>query len=424
VAMTQALVRRLRATWPAAFFYLPTENAALLADFVPEAIPVPKQCMVSWLASRRLSARADDVISPTVTDALADAERRLWRRLPRVSESVARLKGMVRGDFSRVGPRFYPLLVESDLVVLPGMGAINDEFADLALDYLETLAVAQQHGIPTVAFGQGIGPIKNETLRQRAAEVLPHLVRISLREQKLGPALLRQLGVPASKICVTGDDSIELAYERRPSPLGGGIGLNLRRASYSGMGPDAIRLMADVVTSFIRSHGPVSGIYPIPISSNSIDSDVDTLRELWRTLSLSTSQPTFPMSVKDVIDQAGRCRVVVAGSYHAAVFALSQGIPAICLQRSAYYASKFGGLQGRFGTGCYIVNLDEPGVAIRISDVLAEAWEAAPRLRPQLLRRAAEQIELQHYFCRSLKRKRNSSAQEPRMFEATAVSDS
>jgi polysaccharide pyruvyl transferase WcaK-like protein len=55
--------------------------------------------------------------------------------------------------------------------------------------------------------------------------------------------------------------------------------------------------------------------------------------------------------------------VVVAGSYHAAVFALSQGIPVVALVKSPYYVNKMVGLGDQFGAGCEIVRLDEGDVA-------------------------------------------------------------
>ena len=51
-----------------------------------------------------------------------------------------------------------------------------------------------------------------------------------------------------------------------------------------------------------------------------------------------------PCDPRAIIKRIGRCRVVVTGSYHVAVFALSQGIPAICLANSEYYEIKFRGL--------------------------------------------------------------------------------
>ena len=85
------------------------------------------------------------------------------------------------------------------------------------------------------------------------------------------------------------------------------------------------------------------------------------------------------------------CRAVVTGSYHAGVFALSQGIPVVGLAKSPYYRQKFAGLAAQFGEGCRVVGL--PRGAAELSADIFRAWQDAPRLRPRLQERAREQAE-------------------------------
>ena len=88
----------------------------------------------------------------------------------------------------------------------------------------------------------------------------------------------------------------------------------------------------------------------------------------------------------------GRCRVLVTGAYHAAVFALSQGIPVVALTSSAYYDDKFLGLADMFGTGLELVRLDSDDLGERLPAAVRSAWARAPEERPTLLASAAEQI--------------------------------
>ena len=60
-------------------------------------------------------------------------------------------------------------------------------------------------------------------------------------------------------------------------------------------------------------------------------------------------------TIDDVLTAIADCRVVVTGSYHAAVFALSMGVPAVGLAASRYYVDKFKGLADQFGPGCEVV---------------------------------------------------------------------
>jgi polysaccharide pyruvyl transferase WcaK-like protein len=88
----------------------------------------------------------------------------------------------------------------------------------------------------------------------------------------------------------------------------------------------------------------------------------------------------------------GRCRLVVTGSYHAAVFALAQGIPAVTLSNSRYYDGKFTGLAEMFGVGCRVVRLGEVDALQRLRGALDELWETGAGLRDLLLRSAVDQI--------------------------------
>ena len=72
------------------------------------------------------------------------------------------------------------------------------------------------------------------------------------------------------------------------------------------------------------------------------------------------------------------CRAVVAGSYHAAVFSLALGIPAVCLTRSAYYDAKFSGLVSLFPGACQMIGLGGPGWAAGLREAIGRAWRLPP----------------------------------------------
>ena len=64
----------------------------------------------------------------------------------------------------------------------------------------------------------------------------------------------------------------------------------------------------------------------------------------------------------------------MTGSYHAAVFGLAQGVPAVCLSKSSYYEAKFGGLQALFPGACFVVPLDVPDYADQLGAMILRAW--------------------------------------------------
>ena len=109
-----------------------------------------------------------------------------------------------------------------------------------------------------------------------------------------------------------------------------------------------------------------------------------------RRLSNGGSDLNTPLKV---IEQVGKCRIVVTGAYHAAVFALAQGIPVVGFAKSTYVREKFLGLADQFGTGCETVDLDAPDFAVQLETAMTNAWLSATTVRAQLLKAAERQIE-------------------------------
>jgi len=216
-----------------------------------------------------------------------------------------------------------------------------------------------------------------------------------VRESLASVPLLRSLGVPSGNICVTGDDAVELAFSahraRTASARDGAakIGVNVRVASYADVEPEILSSLRVAVSAASRALH--ADLVPIPIAHHGGRMDVDTLRSLLAGLGDADGGASLD-SPQRVIDRVGECRVVVAGSYHAAVFALSQGIPVVALVKSPYYVNKMAGLAHQFGGGCEMVRLDETDVAGRVFGAIERAW-AADGVRASLLQAAADQVE-------------------------------
>ena len=189
----------------------------------------------------------------------------------------------------------------------------------------------------------------------------------------------------------TGDEAIELAYAARVEAPGDAIGINLRVASYSGVESDTIGRLASVLQDSARLHS--TSLLPIPIAVHEYARDHETIRRLLAGFDdesdggLSLDTPLM------LVKQTARCRIVVTGAYHVAVFALAQGIPVICLSNSAYYLAKFQGLEDLFGVGCTIVMLSESDWPGKLADAIETAWDSAEAVRSPLLQSAVRQIE-------------------------------
>ena len=152
---------------------------------------------------------------------------------------------------------------------------------------------------------------------------------------------MQSFGVDPTKVSVTGDDAIELTYNRRIMKPGNGIGVSLRVVSYTEVSDAHLKIIRDVLLQLAdKHHAP---LISLPISQSLHEKDERFIRQLlagYNNIRFTRSKFYTPW---DAIRNTGRCRLVVTGTYHAAVFALAQGIPAICLAKSASYVNKLKG---------------------------------------------------------------------------------
>jgi colanic acid/amylovoran biosynthesis protein len=278
----------------------------------------------------------------------------------------------------------------ADLVVASGMGMINDEFRNRALQMLATLEMANQHGVPTAMVCQGIGPVSDPELVKAMRKVLPGVRIISVRERSLSWRILQSLNYPCERVVSVGDDGLQLAFENRAHAVGSAIGVNLRVAKYSQIEVDMINaIRRELESAAIRL---ATSFIPVAILFRD-DSDFKTASELISGHEdASCGAPV--MTPLDVIQRIGRCRIMMTGSYHGAVFALGQGIPTIAVAKSPYYLGKFKGLQEQFGDGCQLIDWSNRVDSDELTSAIYRAWISAVDLRPTLLKVAEEQIQM------------------------------
>ncbi len=286
----------------------------------------------------------------------------------------------------------------ADLVVASGGGYITDVFKQHAVSAIDTLGLATRLGKPTVMLGHGLGPLQDKELLAKARAVFPSVNLITLREQRAGVPLLNSIGVSQNCVMTTGDDAIELAYTARNTALGNGIGVNLRVAQYSGVNSSLLETIRLTLHNLAKKWD--ASLIPAPIDhlfyEGYAEPDSATIEKLIKGYNHTSDGGRSLDTPLKVIEQIGQCRVVVTGSYHAGVFALSQGIPAIGLAKSEYYADKFLGLAEQFGVGCEVIFLDDRELQRKLVDSIDRAWQSAEQLRPQLLEAAKRQVELGH----------------------------
>lgn len=413
VAMLQIAVERFHELLPGWQIDVITQSPDLLARYCPrtnvaEVDLMGRRAFHSWKILGRLHASS---VSPVRTSAVA-IER--WLRSGPPSATARRLAlRFAHSGFPREAVRKFAAQMEKvDAIAASGGGFVTDAFSEHAQNVLDLMATGQARGIPTAMFGQGLGPIEEPALLN-AARTIGNVDLVALREGRTGPKLLDKLGLPHSKLRVTGDDAIESAYRCRPEELGGCLGVNLRLSSYSGVLPDTARsvfVLLNEIALQVRTT-----VVPVPISFYDGESDVDRVLEF---ADVSEHEAAVAKAIETpdaVARQAGRCRVVVTGSYHAGVFALSQGISVVGVAATSYYADKFYGLQEQFPDGCATVTLNRSGALEQLRQTVMERWDEAPQARDKLLASASSQIAASRSayqeWCRSiLERMANAAA--------------
>ena len=379
MAMLRSAIERLEVVLPGATIEVCTEDPAALLRLSPSVIPIEANGRFQALkVGHSLTA-----IRKLLPQRFAD---RVQRRMPRWI--VRRLD-----RFLAERSQFAKHLKQADLLLVGGMGGFTDYFGDFAGGVLRSLDRGLEMGVPVVMVGQGMGPIEKPELRATAGAILPKLDLIALREKRTGPPLLRELGVPASRIQVTGDDAIEFAHRMRVETLGHGIGLNLRRARYSGVGSEVAAIIGQTVEQLAECWA--AAVVPVPIQQGH-DCDLDSMRQALSNHAAALNEAAAISSLEELVRQVQRCRVVVTGSYHAGVFALSNGIPVVGIAGSTYYIDKFDGLADMFGVGCAVVRVGEVDYAERLRSEVGKLWDAALRIRPELLTSAQRQIHAGH----------------------------
>jgi colanic acid/amylovoran biosynthesis protein len=411
VAMLQVAVRRLSALLPGASIEVLTEDEEALAKHCPGAVAVPCRGRTLWFSERGLLGGLHRHLPAAVSNSLVRAKKQIRSRWPAGLRRATRWRLGRHNPDSRQLDTFFDAFLGADLVAVSGAGGITDHARSWAIPVLNLLESASDRGVPAALLGHGLGPLRDEQLLGRAREVLPRLALVALREGRLGPEILRTLGVDPSRVVVTGDDAVELAYEARPGRFGDGIGVNVRVSRSAGVGPDMLEKLRPLIQAFARSRG--ASLVPLPISFNKRQpapagdgtrsetsppdlTDSRSIRDLLLGYDDASDGGESIRTTSAVIEQVGRCRMVVTGAYHAAVFALAQGNPVVCLACSAYFAEKLLGLANQFGRGCEVVSLDDTELESRLSDAMCRAWDIADEVRLGLLEAARRQIETGH----------------------------
>jgi len=376
VTMQRTTLSRL-AFWPSGEIDVFTDDIARFPRCASNVRPIDTVGRTAWMTGYVHRVRRHLPMPDAIRDGLLNLERSVRLRMP------SAIRGQVRA--------FYDAATQCDLLVVCGMGGITDVFIPYAPNLLDTIALAKSHGATVVLFSQGVGPLNHDArLRRRASEVLKTVDFIALREGATSPGLVAELGVPADRVMVTGDDAIEYAAENAGSGSHDALGVNLRVARYSKVDRSLIAGLREVLLGFATERrAPIAAV---PSDLSPVVGDAPIVSALIDGYTaVRPGAVTDPASLARQLDG---CHMLFAGSYHAAVFALAQGVPTVCVENSQYYREKWLGLRHQFGAGVWIVSLADAGWKSALRQALDQAWDSYDDVRPVLMRAAQRQVVL------------------------------
>ena len=378
-AIYQIIIRRLLQLWPDSKISWITRNGELLNAISANLSPLLLTHDRYPLPLNDINKAIEKVsIKSSIKNALYghDTDHKI-----NLSESSA---------FPNDSIKLLDAIKSCDLVIATGGGYFNNDFAEHAWTILDTLDAASRLGKPTFILSAGFEPIKNLELSNKMLAVLPKVDLIICREPVLSPVVLQSFNVDEKKIAIAGDDAIELGFEASPPQLGNCVGINLRKADYSRVDSAVIkRLKLDLQQAITSLDAPVLSL---PISMTG-PSDPDAICELLSGSDIPTDGGVHLDTPEKVIEQAGNCRLIITGSYHAAVFALSQGVSVVALAASPHYKSKLEGLIALFGVGCRVLLINNDLTKEDIFKAVKEMWDGAELVRISLFQSAERQIK-------------------------------
>jgi len=386
-AMLETAYRRLRALWPQAeigvFTLAPGEVRSKLPGAVPLSPEGRGQCF-----DLKLFGRLSKPGFP-LSGMFRGFENAAFRHLPLVQGLAAQTKMRARGQ--RNCAEIISTVQSADLFVFSGAGMITDAFASEAMECLELMQLAKRFGARTAILGHMLGPVEDPALKAVCRRVLPGVDLITVRERVTSLPFLAECGV-RGQARVTGDETLEFLLENAAVPSArNALGVNVRASYYSGVDGATASLLGGTLQKLSGQFG--ARLEPLAVAHHAEDSDAATLRALDKSFKDSIHSDE-PETAIELLRRIAGCRVVITGSYHAAVFALAQGIPALGLAFAPYYEAKFRGLQDLFGSGCRYVNGAKRGWDEELQIAAADLWNNAWYWETELLQAAKRQAEV------------------------------
>ena len=288
------------------------------------------------------------------------------------------------------------------VLVFGGGSLIQDATSRRSLwYYLSLLKIAQKHGVRTMLFANGIGPLIRESSRRRAAEVLSRVDAITLRDRD-SAELLKKLGVPSDRVTVTADTAFLLSgmaggKSTAPEELPEGARyavISVRKCHGCG----GIRAGENSILRLCRYLSEECGIAPL-LMPMQYPRDMREIDRIVKRADVPVFVRRGSFSAADMASVLGGADVVVGMRYHMLVFAAKAGVPPVgisCDPKVETFCREMGVPSVPVTKGG-VGGIDAESLCRAVRNVLADRDAIAARVRTESERmavRAAETVEV------------------------------
>ncbi|MEV7955317.1 polysaccharide pyruvyl transferase family protein [Streptomyces sp. NPDC088141] len=279
-----------------------------------------------------------EALAPTGTVCVADpyVVSRSWQHM-RSHETPAELAA--RGE---------QLLAGTDLVIATG-GDLHTSDYGVSTPYLRTLIAAQQRGIPTAMIGQSVGPFDDPTDAEAWLTVAARCRLLTVRESVSHRYLVNKLGLPEHRVRLSSDPAflLPMATGERISAVLRPLGLTpddpyICLAPSQGITRFSALEEAQHVTALTRLATALVRTWKMPVvliphCHDSRPHNDDRILTAHIAEAAGTPQVMALPGALTASDYKGvlsHAELVISERLHAAIGALSSGVPAIAIGHS------------------------------------------------------------------------------------------
>jgi polysaccharide pyruvyl transferase WcaK-like protein len=263
------------------------------------------------------------------------------------------------GDFCR----------QFDALHIAGGGFLTDIFFSVFIKKLCLISTFIEQNKPVILTGQQLGPFQSFLSKTNLAEVIKKVQFLGLRDPVYSMDFCRQAGMKNENFALMGDDSFGLDVKERreadnalesmgvkPNAF---IAFNIRLADYLQITGEQVRAAGMLLSALSKELKMPVLIVPIEFGNkNSCLKAGENFLECYPggEIKLFNPQETSPALLKGVIAKAFAALGV---SYHFCTFALSSGVPAVCLYQGDYYKQKAQTLSSFWGEEKILLSLGQ-----------------------------------------------------------------